>query len=304
MLKFNSFNLNNFADSLIVTDKKIAKLYNVQGNNVYVLPQGEKAKTFYHAQKLCEWFLSKNLQKNGKVVALGGGSVGDVVGFAASIYKRGVKLTVVPTTLLSMIDSAIGGKTAIDLCGIKNAVGSFIKADTLIDTTFLSTLPKKQMLNGKGELIKYCMLNSQIEQIYLDGNLQQTIKACAKYKQAVCRADFFDKGERKSLNMGHTIGHAMELSCNLSHGVAVANGLFYEVALSNKLGFCSKDFCQKWQNKIASEFTIYPLKDGILQQMQQDKKNVQNKICFVLPTENGYKTEYLTLQAVQTLCFM
>ena len=148
MIWVENFDLTKYSNCLVVTDVNLAELYNVVGDNVFVLPAGEKAKDFAWAKKLCSWFLSKNLDKKGTVVAVGGGSVGDVAGFAASIYKRGVKVIQVPTTLLSMVDSAIGGKTAVNLDGVKNAVGTIIEVDTLIDTRFLQTLSAEQIEDG------------------------------------------------------------------------------------------------------------------------------------------------------------
>lgn len=299
MVTYTKFNLNNFADSLVVTDGKIAKLYNINGGNVYLLPEGEQAKRFAEVEKLCKWFLSKNLQRGGKVTAVGGGSIGDTAGFACSIYKRGVRLTHVPTTLIAQIDSSIGGKTAIDLDGVKNAVGTFYDADTVIDVDFLKTLDDKQMLSGKGELLKYRMLSADVDKLYNGEVTEQVIQACVNYKLDVCGADPYDNGKRHILNFGHTVGHAMELTYGLPHGHAVANGIYYETLLGCKLHKCAREYLNKWTAEIENQFEILPLNEQILNLTTTDKKNGNDGVCFVLPSD--FEQHYLTLNQLKSL---
>lgn len=299
MITFDKFQLNNFDKNLIITDKHIAEIYDIKGNNVVYLPRGEKAKTFAVAEKLCKIFLQRNLQKDDTVVAVGGGSIGDVVGFACSVYKRGIRLLHVPTTLLAQVDSSIGGKTAIDLCGVKNAVGTFYHADTLIDVNFIATLTTDQLESGKGEIIKYCMLCQDVAKLYDNGTLQQVIKACADYKQSICDRDFADGNIRHRLNLGHTVGHALELSHKLPHGVAVANGLYYETLLAYKLGKVSQEYWEKWQNVIANNYKLVKLEYPDLQLIVNDKKNENGLIGFVFPPQ--FDTEYLPYEQVEQL---
>lgn len=298
MVNFKKFNLNDYKDYLIVTDENLSGLYGIAGDNVYLLPQGEQAKSFCYVEKLCEWFLSKNLERQGRIVAVGGGSVSDVVGFAASVYKRGVNLTVVPTTLVAQIDAAIGGKTAINLGTVKNAVGSFYNADVNIDTDFLKTLSKRQLTDGQGELLKYRMLSAEIDNA-CGKDMLDLIKACVSYKTELCNADMYDLGIRRKLNFGHTVGHAMELSLNLTHGEAVANGLYYETLLAYKLKLCTKNYLDKWQREILTRFTVYPLTDEILNLTSNDKKNTDGNISFVLPDK--FETVCLPLDTVKSL---
>ena len=302
-ITFEKFQLANYANCPIVTDSNIAALYNITGDNVYLLPRGERAKSFNQVQKLCSWFLSRNLSTHDKVVAVGGGSIGDAVGFAASIYKRGVGILHVPTTLIAQIDSSIGGKTAVDLNGVKNAVGTYHFGDTLIDVDFLKTLPKKQLLSGQGELFKYRMLSDDVEDVYNGGkgSLQDVIKACVQYKKTICDKDPFCNDIRNKLNFGHTIGHALELSCNIPHGVAVANGILYETMLAAKLNKCSAEFADKWMKEIARKFPTYSLIDQMLSLTLNDKKNAHGKVCFVLPSD--FNEVYLTLDEVRDLLF-
>lgn len=283
MITFQQFNFSDYKDCLVVTDENVAKLYGIAGGNVYLLPQREQAKTFAEAEKLCRWFLSKNLERNGTVVAVGGGSVGDACGFAASVYKRGVKLIHVPTTLIAQTDSGIGGKTALNLGDVKNAVGTFYQADTVIDVDFLKTLPEAEMQSGYGEIIKYRMLCKSVDEAFRHG-LDETIKACVRFKDQICREDTFDRNQRQKLNFGHTIGHAFELSCGISHGAAVANGLYYETELAKLLGLCDGDYAAFWQKEITGQFKVYPLTEERLKLTAHDKKNVNGQIGFVLPT--------------------
>lgn len=298
MIVFKKFNLQDYQNNLIVTDKNIARLYGISGDNVYYAPQGEQAKTFGEAEKLCKWLLSKGLERNGVIVAVGGGSVGDMAGFVASVYKRGVKLIHVPTTFVAQIDSSIGGKTALDMDDVKNAVGTFYAADTYIDADFLKTLDSEQKQNGKGELLKYRMLSDGIDKVSLSGDIMNVIKACVEFKESLCLVDPFDKGARQQLNLGHTIGHAMELNCKLSHGEAVANGLYYEITLARKLGLCSEEYADKWHKEIASQFDIVPVTEEILALTTNDKKNVDGKIGFILPDK--FQRVFVTFDELKT----
>lgn len=298
---FGKFDFSKYSNNLVVTDSKIAELYNVQGGNVFVLPRGELAKSFAQVEALCKWFLSKNLTPSDTIVAIGGGSVGDTVGFAASIFKRGVTVLHVPTTLIAQVDSSIGGKTAINLDGVKNAVGSYHFGDTLIDVDFLRTLDEEQMTSGYGEIIKYAMLDENVSAVYDNDkqNLPDLIKKCVDCKQYICEIDPFCVNVRNLLNLGHTVGHAMELSYGIPHGVAVANGLYYETQLALKLELCDKAYADKWMNEIESKFKLYPLTKEILSLTLQDKKNADGKVCFVLP--DAFTQVYLTIDEVEEL---
>ena len=298
---FGKFELSNYAHCAIVTDDNIASLYGISGDNVYLLPQGEQAKSFKRVEELCRWLLSRNTSVCDTVVAVGGGSIGDTVGFVASIYKRGMKILHVPTTLLAQIDSSIGGKTAINLDGIKNAVGTFYYDDTLIDVDFLKTLDGQQRLNGLGELFKYRMLSKDIDRVYNDGNgvSIDVIKACVDYKKHVCDQDAFCNGIRNILNFGHTVGHAMELSYGIPHGVAVANGMYYETLIAAKTNVCSYEYANKWMKEIQANFRIYPLNEAILTLTLNDKKNVDNNVCLILPKE--FNETHFTLDELKEL---
>lgn len=299
-ITFGSFSADDFADDWIVTDAHIAELYNIRDNNVYLLPRGEQAKDINVVTGLCRWLLSRDVTPLNRVVAVGGGSVGDTVGFACSIFKRGTNLLHVPTTLVAMLDSSVGGKTGVDFDGVKNLLGTYFFADTFVDTTFLKTLDNVQMQSGMGELLKYRMLFSAVDELYSSGaSLDKVIAACIEAKQCVCLRDPFCCGERNKLNFGHTVGHAMELLLDIPHGVAVANGIYYETLLARELGLCSAQYAERWTDEAKKQFDIYPLDGKILARTAFDKKNISQKVAFCLPCDfNRVEVDSQMLQKV------
>ncbi|HIT77758.1 MAG TPA: 3-dehydroquinate synthase [Candidatus Limihabitans stercoravium] len=282
MITFETFDKYKYVNDVIVTDSLISSLYGITGDNVYILPRGERAKSQYHFFKLAKWMVERNVSKQSRVIAVGGGSVGDLAGFVASVYKRGIAVVNVPTTLLSMVDSAIGGKTAIDMCGVKNVLGSFIQCDTVIDVNFLKTLPKRQFDYAMGEVLKYRMLSAEIDQI--NGSVVDYVKPCALYKESVVAQDRLDAGVRRTLNLGHTVGHALELQYNLAHGKAVTWGLKYELDIAFSLGYASAEYRSKWQKNLVGKCP--EITEETLRLMKFDKKNLDDKVVFVLPCDN------------------
>lgn len=282
MITFEPFDKNKYVNDVIVTDSLLSSLYDITGDNVYILPRGERAKSAYHFVRLAKWLVERNVSKQSGVIAVGGGSVGDLAGFVASVYKRGISVVNVPTTLLSMVDSGIGGKTAIDMCGVKNVLGSFIQCDTAIDVNFLKTLPKRQFDYAMGEVLKYRMLSEEIDNI--SGGVADYVKPCALYKESVVAQDRLDTGVRRTLNLGHTVGHALELQYNLAHGKAVTWGLKYELDIAFVLGYASDQYRKKWQGYFQGKCP--EITQETLRLMKFDKKNVDDKVVFVLPCDN------------------
>ncbi len=188
---------------------------------------GESTKTYDELKHCLEFFLSKNIHRNAHLVAIGGGACSDFGGMVASLILRGIKWSVVPTTMLSMIDAAIGGKVAINSEYGKNLVGAFnLPENIYIVNDFLKTLDKSNVYCGNGELFKYCFLNKEIYQaVVADREISEVISMCAAYKQSIVEQDFKESGMRKYLNLGHTFGHAIEKIYKLPHGVAVAWGM-------------------------------------------------------------------------------
>jgi 3-dehydroquinate synthase len=202
---------------------------------IFYLPSGEDAKRFETVGNLVKNMIISGLTRNDKVVVVGGGAVLDAGNFAASIALRGIKSVLIPTTLLSMIDASIGGKTGLNVNSIKNQLGTFYQPEVIIiDSQFLKTLPEEEIKSGLGEIIKTLLLLGdsrtllRFEKNPLD---EEVIFKCIRYKSSIVKMDPYEtKKRREWLNFGHTIGHALEASNvgKIKHGIAVACGLFYE----------------------------------------------------------------------------
>lgn len=215
------------------------------------LPPSEKAKTLEQAGRLCSFLFEKGFSRSSLVIAAGGGAVTDLAGFAASVYMRGVSWVSVPTTFLAQIDAGLGGKTAVNLAGAKNIVGTFHQpALAVCDTAFLDSLPHAELRSGAGELVKYAMIGPGALAAVIRKNLPKTlsgdkaaltacVSACAAYKlKLVARDERDETGVREALNFGHTAGHAFEAMSGgkLPHGEAVARGIRFALIASREAG--------------------------------------------------------------------
>ncbi len=238
---------------LVVTDKNVAKLYlkklSLSGEvYFYVVKAGEKSKNLKTVEKIAEFMLDKNFSRTDLIVALGGGVVGDIAGFAAAIYERGIDYIQVPTTLLAGTDSSVGGKTAVNLSKGKNIIGAF-KAPILVvfDTETLYALPETEIKNGFGEVIKYALIDEKIfvalskEEI----DLKEITVLCVECKKRYVEEDETDLSIRAVLNLGHTFGHAIERKYGVKHGVAVGEGLRIIVNSCYRNGVLPKDEYEK-----------------------------------------------------------
>lgn len=219
------------------------KIFSLTGKtDHYVVASGEEGKDLSSAVGLINALYAAGVRKGDTVVGVGGGVVGDVAGFAAMVYMRGVRLVLVPTTLTSMADAAIGGKNACNLQGTKNMIGGFCLPDqTLIDISFLESLPEREEKSGAGELIKTQLLSGlPVFDTYL-GNKEEGIRMAAEYKLGIIEKDFKDTGLRHILNFGHTIGHAIESTEDFkaSHGEAVVSGMELTFGVGEYLGIPS-----------------------------------------------------------------
>ncbi len=237
-------NINSIKSDLLllIVDKNVYSLYKQLIFNrdelvtreskkiiLKVVDDGEKLKDLSYFNEIVEDFLSKNIHRNSHIVAIGGGVTSDFAGFIASTLLRGVAWSVVPTTLLSMVDASIGGKVAINSKHGKNLIGNFhLPQNVFIGSDFLKTLPEIEMHNGYGEIIKYSFLSKFIyDSILVKGSkLDSIINMCANYKHDITEKDFSESGVRKILNYGHTFGHALEKVYNISHGIAVIWGIW------------------------------------------------------------------------------
>ncbi|MDD4954966.1 MAG: 3-dehydroquinate synthase [Candidatus Omnitrophica bacterium] len=306
-------NLGNFA--LIVTSRRVFGIYkkNIDKSfadfdrKVIVLPDGEEAKTKTSLFRIIDELIrAGKISRKIFIVCLGGGTVGDVGGFAASIYKRGIPYIQVPTTLLSAIDASIGGKTAIDLREAKNILGTFYQPRAVfIDPVFLNTLDKRRIAEGMAEAVKYAVIDNPAFFNFLAENSAQinslkpsailkVIDTCARIKAKVVEADETEKkGIRTILNFGHTFAHALEAaSCykKVSHGQAVSIGMLYAAYLSAESGLCGENELYRIRD-LVKKFNL-PVKctcnkTAIYAAMSHDKKNISGKFRLVLLKKIG-----------------
>ena len=246
--------------NFVVTDSNVYSLYAdwfqryFSGAEIFVLSAGEESKTFPSLQSILEKMAGAGMRRNARLFAVGGGVIGDIGGLAAALYMRGIDYVQIPTTLLAQVDSGVGGKTAVDLGGVKNIVGAFYQpSKVLVDTAFLDTLPDREIKCGLGEIVKYAALNGEIFDL-IESNessltdvafLETLVTPCVEHKAQVVALDEKDFGERRSLNLGHTTGHAIELSTGLSHGESVLYGMLLETKVAIQAGVCDKEYGQK-----------------------------------------------------------
>ena len=238
-------------DSFYIIDDYFCNLSLGAGSNAtrfFFLQATEKNKTLQTAEKILHQLQAENIKRSDTIVAIGGGITLDIAAFCASVYKRGCKLFLIPTTLIGMIDACIGGKTGLNLNHIKNQIGSFYPAsEVIIDFTLLKTLPEKEIKNGFAELIKIMIIKDRtfFEQDFEDitTNLQDYIIKAINYKLVICQNDLHDHGMRQVLNLGHTIAHLLETVSNneISHGDAVAKGLEFILQYSYLQKLISKE---------------------------------------------------------------
>lgn len=261
----------NVAGFVLPTIRKILDDGGIE-THVVIIPSGEKSKSFYQLESLIKELLNLKIERQDTLIALGGGVIGDIVGFTASLIFRGIDFIQVPTTLLSQVDSSVGGKTAINMSEGKNLVGSFYQPKAVIaDVSLLSTLPNKEIISGYAEVIKYAVLGNKSFFEWLEINqkelldlntdlLIETVAISCKMKAQIVEEDEQEKGSRALLNLGHTFGHAIEskmnnIGSNILHGEAVGLGMCLSAQFSNKLDFCSDNDVEKII-KIIKDFGI------------------------------------------------
>lgn len=315
-------NINNFLEEkklfsnrFLIIDNNVYKNF---GKNIinelqinstkfeyFVFDSKEIYKSFSSMQKIYTQLLEKKFGRDTLIISIGGGVLGDLTGFAASTFMRGIPYIQIPTTLLACVDSAIGGKTGINFYKRKNIIGSFYQPKfVLIDTNFLKTLPRNEIVCGVGEIIKYAFLSdnnfyknllTKFDSIFELENqfLEQIIYESCKIKAAVVSQDEKETGIRKILNFGHTFAHSIESELNfkIKHGEAVIAGIISALYLSNLLGFISSEKLNEFLQlplKIKLPSKISSLdKNKLYEIMLSDKKNRENKIKFVLLQDIG-----------------
>lgn len=266
------------------------------------LTAGEELKSFSHVEEIAAWLNRQGATRSSLLIAIGGGALLDFAGFLAAIYKRGIAVVYFPTTLLAMVDAAFGGKTAVDVLGIKNLVGVVREPNAVfIEKAFLSTLPATEILSGYGELLKYGLLEGnplwssllQTDPLGDIAPLSPFISEAICIKKRYVSQDPNDHGVRRLLNLGHTVGHALEAFSKsaesprpLLHGEAVALGMICELYLSHcRLGFPSTEL-HHLETFVQQYFTPFPIScphyPTLLEFVRQDKKKEGKELKIVL----------------------
>ena len=294
---------------VVVSDSNVAPLYlgravqslKAQGFQVgtFSFPAGEESKNGRTYLTLLNTLAEKRLTRADALVALGGGVVGDLTGFAAATYLRGIKVIQVPTTVLAVVDSSIGGKTAINLPAGKNLAGAFHQPALIWrDVTMLESLPADTYLNGMAEVIKYGVLaDADLWSLLLNyanvqNNMPEIIDRCVSIKNRIVAEDEFDTGTRQLLNFGHTIGHAIERASDfaVSHGFAVAKGMAAIADISARQGWCSRECAQEIIQLLENygfDLSIDYSMDKLYNIMLSDKKRKGGVIDLVVPERIG-----------------
>ena len=306
----------------IVSDETVASLHletlqaalDAQGINhsALHLPAGEATKSWPHFTRCVEWLLSEKIERRDMVIALGGGVIGDLVGFAAAVLRRGVRFVQIPTSLLAQVDSSVGGKTGINAPQGKNLIGAFHQPSlVLADIDLLDSLPARDYLAGYGEVVKYGLLGDAQFFEWLEqngpaaaaGDKAARIHAVARsvqMKADIVLRDEFEQGDRALLNLGHTFCHALEAATGYSdrllHGEGVAVGCALAFELSARLGLCS----QEEPGRLRSHLRIMGMKcdlnditgdlpgaDALIELMAQDKKVMDGQLRFILARAIG-----------------
>ncbi len=304
------------AKALLVTNPTVAKWHLAPAQkslaaagikaSVALVPDGENYKTLQSAELLYDAALKAGLDRHSPVLALGGGVIGDLAGFVAATYQRGVSLVQIPTTLLAQVDSSVGGKVAVNHPAGKNMIGAFYQpAFVLIDPETLNTLPARELIAGMAEVIKYGVIWDREFFAYLEAHLPQAlsleptviprvIEQCCKIKALIVGQDEREHGVRTLLNLGHTVGHALESITNYEvyrHGEAVAIGMAAAGYLAEELGWWSSSTNQRMLQLLRR--TGLPLlipgfnSSSLMELIAHDKKSLGNTVRWVLPRELG-----------------
>ena len=308
---------------LLVSDDTVFSLHGqkllevLHGHTVStcIIPHGESSKTIETLERILGCAAECGLTRRDLMIALGGGVIGDITGFAAAVYMRGIRFIQVPTTLLAAVDASVGGKTAVDLKQGKNLAGAFHQPDlVLCDCDLIDTLPERQFANGMAEIVKHGILrDSELLELCDKGdpryNIEELIERNVRIKRDIVETDPFETGIRKCLNLGHTAGHAVELLSNyeLLHGEAVSIGMLIELQIGETLGItdpalrpCIQEILRKLRLPTKTSIS-WP---DIVSAMRSDKKNAGDRVCFMLPKTVGDIVEaYKTTDELMTLNF-
>ena len=294
-------------DAVFIIDSNVYRFHNntLPAKGVYFFHANESNKSWESVLAIIDFLIQQNCNRQSKVYAIGGGITGDVTAFAASIYMRGIPLIQVPTTLLSMVDSSVGGKTGINYGEIKNLIGTFYQPQqVVIDIDFLRSLPDDEFINGLAEVVKMAFLfdkdlvNKLIQQSNAILNrdfksLLEIIKRAVELKAHIVEIDEKEGNERRLLNFGHTIGHAIEVDTAfaIKHGYAVALGMFYECLYGVRNNIISSDVLDALVEvlKLYNLFNVYKIRNlkRFKYALSKDKKIGSDGVVFPLPVKLG-----------------
>lgn len=299
---------------LVVCDSNVYKLHKTRIDDllnskenfyIYAFNSTERNKDLRNTELIYKFLTQNNFSRKDSIIALGGGIVGDVAGFVAATYMRGISFYQVPTTLLSMVDSSVGGKTGVNFLEVKNLIGAFYQPEKVYaDLNFLETLPLKEIISGAGEIFKnafladeenYLLIRNKLAKLLSEKKFDENLVArCIKLKAAVVENDEKEmSGLRKVLNLGHTFAHAFEstMKFQIKHGEAVIAGIFASLIVSKKLGLVSESELKKY----LSDFQFLPINKKlfnidlgtVIKFMKSDKKTSEGKIKLVLISKPG-----------------
>ena len=304
----------------VLTDENIDRLFGDRlskalgdlPHSKMTVTAGEISKNFQTVEAVINAMVTARLTRHSVVIAFGGGVIGDLAGFCASIYMRGIRYVQIPTTLLAQVDSSVGGKTGVNVVTGKNMAGTFYQPEAvIIDTALLEKLPEREFTAGLGEVIKYgiiydydllTFIEKHFRRFYVPDFtlLNQLISRCCQIKAEVVAQDERESGLRKILNFGHTFGHALETLTDYRgylHGEAVLVGMHYETLMAQKLGLISEEYGRQitaliGQAGISVDISGTPL-TAIVRQMTADKKNSGGLLSFILPRGRGRVAEHM-----------
>ena len=301
---------------IVISDANVGALYGAElvtglkgvglSADLLMFPAGEKAKNIKTVIDVSQKLLELGADRSSLLIALGGGVVGDLVGFIASVFMRSVPYIQIPTTLMAQVDSSIGGKTAIDLPSGKNLLGTFYQPQAVFaDLRYLATLPEKEFHNGLAEIIKcsiiddektFCLLEDNMESVKKKDPalLLKLVESCCRIKKSIVEIDEKEQGLRRILNFGHTLGHAIEAQSEyaVAHGEGVALGIIAAVRISEKMGYLQSLERERIENLVARAGLPVRLgmalsSEGIRARLKMDKKKKGDVIHFVLLKKIG-----------------
>lgn len=309
---YKNFELPKEYDNiLIITDKNVYKyqlirfIDNLKYRELYeyIIEPGEDSKSLIVYEDIMKYCVKINLSRKSAIIAIGGGVVGDLAGFIASTYMRGIDIIQIPTTLLSQVDSSVGGKTALNIGNFKNIIGTFYQPIyTFINIDSLKTLPEDEFIDGISEVIKYSIIYDYEFLKYLRENskkilnrdnecLEYVVERCVRIKADIVEKDEKETSLRKILNFGHTFGHGVEKLCKISHGKAIAVGMNMAFKMAIEEGLIYEtyydeflDLCSSYNLKLTYESIE---EERIIEIMKIDKKNSFGNIALVLPIGYG-----------------